>query len=328
MKLGQTLAWIKEALGRRKVVESLSAYCFRDGYALASDGRMSAGIPCEFPATCLVPGDALEDAVSALGGDVAVSFDAGALVLRAGKARAKVQTLASGEWPGLMPGDEWLPMPGDIVPAIKRVRPFVHDNPVQQWQGAITLWAGAAWASNNVVLARGDAPSLKDIPITSQIALPEWAADFIVSRAQELESWQKTEGSVAFRWKGGAWMRTQLVYAAASEVIVRVLDSCGEAEFAITPEFRAAFRRVADVTREDSILIFADHIKGGSGKLEIADDAEGLAPDPKEGPSSAWTCKHLAAVMDAATHIQFNKWPHPTPWRGEGVRGVIAGRRH
>ena len=323
--LQEAVTWVKDALGRRKVVEMMTFYCFRQGYVMATNGYMTAGYPVDFPDERLVAGEELESALTALGGEVKPTVGEDSVVLRAGRAKATVQALPWSEaWPGRGPEKQWRKAPEALAPALGRVAPFIHDNATIPWQSGVALYADAAWSTNGVAIARAPIEGLR-IDDGKQVILPPDAAEFVRARADGLRQWQTSEEHAAFIWQTGAWMRTILVRDRMPDQVSTIIAGAGDPSFQITDELRKSLKRVLGVA-ETGIKMFKDRIEGGRKAITLVDEAE--VPVPTDSDYTAWAVKHLEPVLEVATHMQFDKWPAPSPWKGQGVSGVLVGLRY
>jgi hypothetical protein len=317
------LQWLHDALAAKDVA-GMKYYRIAGGEIRATDGRITAGHPWPSADSFLVPGEEFEKVIKRMPGDITVTAnEASTVTVKSSRFRGVISTLSIGEWnyPGVE-DSQWLPLPDGLLPVLRALRPFISDNATQQWALCVALENGWAYATNNVALAGAPCPQLGAV----QALLPCWAVDFVTSRPDHLDAWAWTDHYVAFRWRNGAWMRSQLVVgefpSKAAALVRSALDE--QPTQNIGPEFRSAFLEIAGLA-EDTILVYADRIESTFGKAIILGEAE--CEVPQGAPASIWGAKYLAPIMDGATHWSPGAWPKPAVFKGPVVSGYVVGRR-
>lgn len=340
------IKWIRDALAGRDLVEHMTHYLIRDGFAYATNGRLTAGHPFPYDGEpMLVPGESLEKVLSAVppGRDIELSRDSSFLYVKAGRFKSKLRLIDPDLWPyeSLVekPG-AWsaAPIPTGLLDAIEAVRPFISDNATQPWATCVGLVNGWAIATNNVSIG---ARRYTDTPEQENILLPVWAVDFLLQRIDGLESWVWGETTVTFLWANGARVRSTLV---AGEFPPRALaltaDAFGgsldddnvrayaeESLITVTPEFRATYLRVASLTEGAEIAFYPDRIEGGKAEiLRVEDEAQLVVPEGQE--CSVFDPNILTPVLKVAAMWDPSTWPNPAPFlTDDGLRGIVLGRR-
>jgi hypothetical protein len=316
----QALKWIHDAMSVKSF--GMNFYCVDNGIIKATNTNLTAGHPWPEGQQFLVPGMEFEKVLARMPEEVSITINDGSITIKSGRFRGAIQMLPMTDWnfPGV--DAEWLPMPAGLPGILKALRPFISDNTGQQWAMCIALQQGWCYATNNVALGGAPCPELGDV----QAMLPVWAVDFIIDREEGLDAWAWTDHYVAFRWRNGAWMRSQLVVgefpSKAAALVRSAMDE--QPTQKIEPDFRSAFLEIAGLA-EDTILVYAGRIESTFGKAVISGEAECEVPQGE--PASIWGAKYLAPIMDGATYWSPGAWPKPAVFKGPVVSGYVVGRR-
>jgi len=318
----EALKWIKGAISSRDLVADKTFYKLTESEIRATNGRLTAGYPCETGCDFLVPGEEFERVLDRLGEDITLKPFENGIRLRSGYFSGTIKTLPLENWsyPGI---DDavWQPLPLGFVEALQVLRPFISDNAMQAWATCVALEKGWAYATNNIALAGTPLPGADMMAL-----LPVWAVDFVLSRATGLKCWAWSENYVAFQWENGAWMRSVLVVGQFPErAAALVRDALVQrTSTIITPEFRKAFVEVAALA-EDTIMLYADRIVSKFKAAEIVANIDCTVPP--EAECSIWGAEFLVPAIKAADSWWPDLWPKPAPFIGKVVCGYVVGRR-
>ena len=315
---------VRKALSRldKSVSLHLTHYLVRDGMIHATDGRITAAAPFPYDGgTFAVMGEDFERVIDRMPTRPTLTQGTDHIVLKCGRLRGTIQTLIQGSVQIDTPQEgSWEAMPPGFFKALERIRPFVSDNATHYWALCVCLGADRMLATTNVALAAAECEGLQG---KGQM-MPCWAVDYLLSRSETLIGIQLHENNCEFLWTDGSWMRTQLIGEQFPETASKLLDNWRQPEHAVTDAWRAAYRTVADMA-EREIEIHADRILGRSGVSVI--EHEIASPTPDKHPFSKWDPRYLNPVIDAATHWSPALWPSPCYFGGEGIRGIVMGRR-
>lgn len=316
------IAWITDAISTKNISREMTHYRVQNNEIRATDGRLTAGHPFPCTGEFLVPGAEFEKLLKRLPAEPSISVGDSSITLTTGRSRGTIKTLPIEEWnyPGV---DEkgWEDAPEGLIETLRDLLPFVSDNATQLWSCGICLQHGYAYATNNIALAGVRCEELGDI----NCIIPLWAAEFIVDRGNGLVEWCWTDNFVAFRWDNGAWMRAQLIDATYPEQAVAMVLSAQQKtpEIAITPQFRESFSRTLGLS--DGLLRVSASVIGSQfGEATFVEDS---GEELFELQETLWSAKHLAPVINVATHWDPGSWPKPSAFKGERLFGYVIGRR-
>lgn len=336
-----TIRWVAEARPDKDIGPAMTHYLVKGGEIRATNGKLTASYPWSDPgAAFLVSGAEFERVIARMGDEevaVTQSLDGTHVVVESRSFSATIDTLPVDAW--AYPGVEdavWSEIPENFLDVLKSLRAFVPDNPAQAWGGCVAIESGNMYATNNIAVA-GMSCDVGDV----QALLPSYAIDFVLRRTQDLESWAHTDSYVAFRWRGGEWVRSQLVIGRFPERAAELVRSAyaSEPTQEITDEFREAFGHVAGLA-EDTIRIYADRMESKFKKSVVVAACSCEVPPateqwdnneqrnvPTGGGVSVWGAAFLAPVIAQATRWSPSMWPKPVPFRGESVAGFVVGRK-
>jgi len=308
----------------------MTHYLVKDGEIRATNGKLTAAYPWPDDSEFLVSGFEFEKVLARMEGDEpTVTAFTDKVKVQSGRFNATIATMPTKDWayPGV-DGVKWLDIPDNFLAVLKSLRAFVSDNPAQAWAGCVALDNGNCYATNNIALA-GCACDVGEV----QALLPAYAVDFLMRRQEGLESWAWSENYVAFKWKTGAWVRSQLVIGKFPERAAAMVREAYDLEPTqeITDEFREAFADVAGLA-EDTIRIYSDRMESKFKRSVVVASCECEVPAVAESkdavdPVSIWGAGFLAPVISQATHWQPSYWPKPAPFKGDNVAGFIVGRK-
>jgi len=321
---------VKTVLAGKDYGARLNHYYLTGESIIASDGRMTAAVPFKAPVECVVAGEELEVVAARMPANPALELrtndETGALtlVVKAGRLRGSIACLPpdSVSFPTPPPEVARIALPGSFVAALKAVRPFIADTSVHAWGLAACVRAGRVLATNNIVLIEGLCPEL-ELPTDAEVLIPCWAVDYILRRKDGLTHMALEDKTAAsFFWSDGSWMRTQLMAGAYPPAVDRLLSEMGETPFPIEKAFRGYFQEVVSAS-SGIITIEPGKITGSKGvaKLECEIDLVGATEALHFNPL------FIADMMQVATEWDPSLWPAPIPFRGDGVKGLIVGRK-
>jgi hypothetical protein len=94
----------------------------------------------------------------------------------------------------------------------------------------------------------------------------------------------------------------------------------------ITAEYQASVRRIHGLV-DTSISVYKDRLVGKLKGIDVEMRVASSVPKDKvKGDCSKWDTNNLLLVIEASTEWGPEYWPNPTPFRGENIVGLFAGR--
>lgn len=314
--------WVRTARSNKTLSPNYQHYLIKDLFLHATDGRMTVGYPFPVDGLFCPQADPFTKLVDRLPDPIfLVAEDDDYIALKSGRQRGKVKCMDATEWLYPLIDAPWLPISQRLLPALRQLRPFVSDNAAQPWALCVELHGNCIYATNNI--AAVIAPDI-DLDQVDTALLPYWAIDFLLAHEEGLVDWCHGSGYLGFRWQNGAWMRTQQVDATyPRQQITEVINKCGYAKHPITEEWRAAFAELANLV-DDYVYFMPDKMLGSEKDLDA--EVEMATPTPELG-FSHWSIRYLKPVLEMATHWEPTTYPSPSPFRGDGIVGIVIGRQ-
>lgn len=311
-----TIEFLKKALSRQPNAGAFGCYHISDGFIYAQNESLQAIAPFESSDRFSVPGEELEAALSRITGDPRLTFLNGELEIKAGRLRSTIPCQMDEPPPIFTREVQWLPMPEQLVPALKASVPFIIGNNQIGWTAGIRLTNGRLTTINNLC--------------GIDIALPGWesppsiltkeGAEFLL--ADPPRQYAIKQGAVLFRWEDGRSVQEQLIDQAMPEMVGQIFSNAGpDAPVEITREWAEAFADAAALA-DDTIELRAKTLRVGRGASRVTIEVE---TDVPAGHASHWNAKVLAPMVAAATHWNPLGWPRPAFFKGPGLYGVVMG---
>lgn len=315
------IAWVKDALATKGLATPLLYYMFKEGMVHATDGRMTVGHPFPCADYFCASGPEFQKLIERLPDPIDIDVQANFVKLRSGRLHGSVKTINPDHWPYPELSDDILPVPSRLIPALRQLRPFVSDNASRPFAMCVRIHNDTLYATNNIVVIAAPEIDLDNV----DALIPYWAVDFILARTDPPPSgWSHGFNYLAFHWPNGAWMKTKLVDDKFPEQIEDIINKSGFATYEITDEWRSAYRDIADLL-DETIALYPDRMAGTNNHMEVVSEVGTIAPPDLN--YSGWSTKFLSPVIECATHWQPDTYPNPSPFRGDGIIGVIVGRR-
>lgn len=319
------IAWLNTALAGKELSAGMTYYKVADSSISATDGQLTACAPWPHGGKFFVPGAALERVLKRMDGDPTITEVEGGVKIKCGRFSGTIETLPLENWgyPGVDKA-EWKPIPAQLLPLLRKLRPLVSENEQPAWGQCVALDNGWAYATNNISIVGGPCEGLGGI----KVLLPAAAIDFVLGRltGYKLEEWTWDHHFVAFRWANGAWLRTQLVVGAFPEKAIAMVRDAhqGEATQVVTDDFRDAAGRMAELA-SDTVAVYADRLEATFERAKVEDGIECQVPEDEE--CSIWSAKGLALALAVADSWSPGMWPKPALFKGPLVSGYIVGRK-
>lgn len=317
----EAIEWVRDALSSKALVSVLQHFLIKDGFIHASDGRMTVAHPFPSTETFCAFGPEMSRLVMRLPENKTISISLGEdkVTLSCGKLRGTIKSANPEDWPLQETGGTRLPMPKRMMPAFRQLRPFISDNAEKSWALCIHINNDTLYATNNIAVVAAPEIDLDGV----NALVPHWAIDFILNRPG-ITHWSHGDGYLAFYWDNGAWMRTQLIDDTFPPQAEKIINDAANATWPVSDEWREAFAEVTALA-DRYLICHADRIIGisKSKNMEVERDIE----TPCGEEPSGWSIDHLKPVINCATHWQPDAYPNPAPFYGDGILGVIMGRR-
>lgn len=243
----------------------------------------------------------------------------GKLVVQSGNFTAHVDCIDVATFPDIRPSGRFITLPAPILPALRKLEPFIGEDASRPWACAILLDGQSAFATNNVVLAE----YWLGFDFPCRVSVAASTIRELLRIGEEPTKMQLDENRISFHYEDGRWITTQLL-AAAWPDLRKLLDRCLDATpEPIDPGFWLALEQVVPFVEDSGrCYLLGDRI-ATTATPELA-GVSALVACP---PVGCYNARLLAELAHVATSAAFAAYPEPVPFFGENVRGIIAGVR-
>jgi hypothetical protein len=315
------LKLVQGAVAAKDYVPELTYFRIQDQRIYGFNGVIAISTPTDLAVTAMPKAKSFVKAVEKLpeGAKVVLNLTAtGKLSIKAGNFRVYVECHADDQaFPHVAPAGDRVPLPGDILPILRTLAPFMGIDASRGWAMGILFKNQSAYATNNIVLVEHWLPLTFPTPMT----IPSEAIKEMLRIGIEPTDIQLEANAVTFHYATGAWLRTQLNSIEWPD-LSRVLDRDSAAVPIPVGFFDAVNRLDAFMDKSNRL-----HIRGGTlATSEI--EGEGAAVDLDDfGGAGCHNLKQVAKLDSIATHMEFSAEPRPCLFFGNMLRGAIIGMR-
>lgn len=316
------LKFVMGSVARKDYVPELQHFKIENGRVEGFNGVIALSTPIDLDLRAMPKAVQFVKAIERLPDEQECVLDltkAGRLSVKSGRFKAFVECWeAAHETPHVTPKGETYPMPGGILPILKRMAPFMGIDASRPWACGILLDGQTATATNNIVVVQHWLPGLT---FPSPINLPSVAVNEMLRIGREPVAMQPEPHAITFHYEDGAWMRTSLLEGQWPVDLGKVLDrEC--APKAITPGLFDAVDRLAPFGKDGRVylrpeLVTTSLAEGEGAQMELP----GLNAD------GCFHLEQIVALRDLATSIDWMMYPSPCIFFGDNVRGALVGIR-
>jgi len=310
-----TLNFVRGAVAEKDLVPVLTHFNIKDGRIQGSNGRIAIDAPAEGAISGMnitVPADKFLKAVDACAGEPALKVtEAGNLVIKKGAFRAVLPLAKQEDFPSMekIMGKQY--SAENILPVLRNLRPFISQDASRVWSCGVLLSGGTATATNNVVLVQSPCA------VQERINIPVYAVDELLRINIEPVSMTVGSRAVMFEFPDSAWMTAQLFEENWPDVDSMFVDT----DVAIPAGVKEAVERVLPFCPDKKHPVINFNKEGvgtNAGDMSALQAMEGLS-------EASFRAEPLLLVLNVATHMDFSQYPSPCPFKGDGIKGIIAG---
>jgi DNA polymerase III sliding clamp (beta) subunit (PCNA family) len=313
------LRFVQGAVSKKDLIPAMTHFRIENGFARSYNGVLALCSPVPFDINCIPKADSLVKAISNCEETITLNMTpSGRLTVRSGKYRSFVECI-TGETPHVEPAGQRIDFAGEeLLKALKILMPFVGNDASRPFTNGVLLKGQSAFATNNVCLME----YWLGIQVPFVVNVPRAAIKEML-RVDEAPVYMQLEtNSITFHYTDGRWIRSQLLSTEWPD-LARILDhTCNPQP--VDPSLFVALDKLGN--NADSVNRV--YIKDGIARTHIDGSEEGSAYDI-EGPQfeGLYSIPMLNLLNGVATHADFWRYPDPTLFYGERLRGAIVGMR-
>lgn len=310
------LRFVQGAVARKEFVPAMTHFRIENGTVRSFNGSIALCSPIPFDINCSPKAETLVKAIGQCKETITLSMTpANRLRIQSGKFRAFIDTI-EGPTAHVEPEGTETTVDGEILlKAFKTIFPFIGDDASRPWTNGILLRDHSAFATNNVCLVEYWLGT--PLPFTANI--PREAIREILRIDEAPTHLQMTENSVTFHYTDGRWIRAQLLELNWPD-LRRVLDHASNMQ----PIDQRLFKGI-EVLQSFVDNVGRVYIKDGVMRTHEEQDI-GASYEIEDLPiNGLYQVKMLNLLKGVATAADFTRYPEPTLFFGERLRGAIIG---
>lgn len=313
------LKFVQGAVAKKDLIPGMTHFKIENGFVRSYNGVLALCSPIAFNIDCTPKAEPLVKAISNCSETIVLSMSGnGRLRIQSGPYKAFIDC-EDGETPHVEPKGEIVNFDGEVLlKAMRTLFPFVGNDASRPWTNGILLRDQSAFATNNVCLIEywlGTA-----VPFV--VNIPGMAVREMLRVNEPPTHAQIDEHSLTLHYTDGRWIRTQLLETSWPD-ISKILNVPNNAT-PMDPRLFPALEALSNMADN------AGRVYMRRGVLQTHDtDAEAGASYELEGLGieGAYQINMLKLLDGVATHADFTRYPEPTLFFGERLRGAILGMR-
>lgn len=315
------LKFVQGAVAKKDFVPSLTHFRISNGKVKGFNGSLGICSPVPIDLDIAPRAAQFVKAIEACQEEISLHVaDNGKLCVRSGKFKTFVDCDDKKNYPDIEPTGQLVKLGNALIPALKKLEPFIAEDASRPWACGILLDGESAFATNNIIFVE----HWLGYQFPVRVNIPAMAIRELIRIKQNPLYMQMTEDRIVFHYEGGQWLSTQLLTQPWPDAaaILGKLNSAGQ-ESAPAGLWEAL----------EHIVPFADDINrcyllGDQLSTTEAADVSGTSIDlPGLPEKGIYNGKQLLALKDIAHTFNFNAYPQAVPFFGDRTRGLISGLR-
>lgn len=312
------LKFVQGAVAKKDLLPAMTHFRIEGGTVRSYNGNMAISSPIAFNIDCVPKADALVRAINNCTDTITLTMtSAGKLRIQSGAFRAFIDCV-DGDTPHVEPAGQEVQFDGEVLlNAVKTILPFVGDDASRPWTNGILLRNQSAFATNNVCLVE----YWLGVEVPFVINIPRAALKEMVRVDEAPTHAQMDTNSITFHYTDGRWIRTQL-YETNWPDLSKVLDQPHNA-------VEVDSRLYDGLNSLNGFADAAGRVYIQNGVLRTHADVEMGATFECNGlgVEGLYQIKMLSLLEGVATHADFTRYPEPTLFFGDRLRGAIVGMK-
>lgn len=313
------LRFVQGAVAKKDLMPAMTHFRIEGGFVRAYNGVLALCSPIAFDIDCVPHAEKLVKAISNCKETPVLSMSPnGRLRLQSGPYKAFIECV-EGETPHVQPQGEVVNFDGEVLlKAMQVISPFIGNDASRPWTNGVLLRGQSAFATNNVCLIEYWLGT--EVPFV--VNIPGMAVREMLRVNEPPTHAQIHENSLTLHYTDGRWIRTQLLETTWPD-IGKIL-SVESNPSPIDPRLFEALEALSNMSdsagrvyMRDGVLQTHDSEAEAGASYEVA----GL------GIEGAYQINMLKLLDGVATHADFTRYPNPTLFFGERLRGAIIGMR-
>lgn len=311
------------AVHERSLMTVLSHVFIYNGRVQATDGKIC--IDAAFPElkglNAVAPADRFLAAIEGSDSDPRIELQEGRIVIASGPFRARIPTREIKEFPKAEPDPPDWELDGELLPMLKRLRPFMANDAMNIWSTSLLFTQRLAIATNNVCMI-GEPCSLLEGTKIKSIAVPHAALDEVMRMGEEPTAFGVSENSVTFYFDD-TWIKSQLILAPwPIDKATELYDTAPKKMERVPEGLAKAVAKIMPFCKDDKFPI----ILLGANGVATEDHVHQAEVTGIDLPTMRFNGDMLSLMLKSADHLYAGK-DDKMYYRVGPARGIIMGLR-
>lgn len=312
----ETLSFVRGAIAKKDFAPALTHFCIRHGRILGFNGTLAISSPISLELNVNPKAAPFIKAIQLCKDTVKLNVTAtGRLSVVSGKFRAFIDCYPD-EYPNIYPEGEFFEIGDSFLSTLHTMKTFIAEDASRPWARGVLFRGQSAYATNNIALAEYWTGFTFPMPFN----LPKDAITEILRIGINPIKAQVCESSITFYYPEDRWLRTQL-YPCDWPNVDNLLNT--PFEYLPVPEgLWEGIETLLPFVDKDGSIFFTD------GEISCSlDPTTGAAFTVEVNGGPCFNADQLLLLKDIATGIDFSPYPSVAGFKGDRLRGVIAGMR-
>lgn len=317
MEISEALRFVQGAVARKNYDAALSHFRLSGGFVRSYNGLIALCSPIPLELDVTPKATPFVKAIQSCEEAVSLHITpAGKLAIKSGPFRAYIECLDADNYPDVQPEGQRVDLSGqDFMAALKVIEPFIGEDASRPWARGVLFRGQSLYATNNIIIVEHWLP----VAFPMEINVPQEAISELLRIKENPCSMRVCENTVTFEYSDGRWLKSRL-YATEWPDLSRVLER-DSTQQPFPEKFFQDLERLSRFVDKLGVVYF------GNGVIRTSLEDSGAAVDTHVHNSAAFNIDHLRLLEGVAETIDFEQYPAPCMFYGDGLRGAIAGMR-
>lgn len=319
----KALKFVQGAVSKKDFIPALTHFRIQDGFVTGCNGWLTLRAPINLDIVAAPKANLFVKAVESCEGTASLhKTPAGKLAVCSASFKSFVDCLDNDVFPSMPTLEgELYPVSGDFIGMVRTLAPFVCDteNAQGEWVNSLFMRAdGNNFATDNIKLIQMYTGAM--LPLSTNLCIPYHTIRELLRIGQNPIAMGWDSKGILFMYENNMWMHTTQRQIQWNDSVESMFPPYGPV--APVPEgLFPALKKIKPFVDEAQKIYFKD------GVLRTSEtEGEGTTITFDGCPKLAgFTLRHLLALEGVATHIDFDAFPNPSVFYGNGLRGLVVG---
>jgi DNA polymerase III sliding clamp (beta) subunit (PCNA family) len=315
------LKFVQGAVAKKDFVPALTHFRIQNRKVKGFNGSLGICAPINIDLDIAPRAADFVRAINACTEEIALHMaDNGKLCVRSGKFKTFVECVDSATYPDFEPTGRLVTLGNDLVPALKKIEPFIAEDASRPWACGILLDKESAFATNNIVFLE----HWLGYHFPVRVNIPGSAIRELVRIGESPVSMQMEAERVVFHYKDGQWLSTQVLTQPWPDASALLQKLSMKGHRKPSEELWEAIEAVVPFSDEINRCFF----KGDHVSTTADADKSGTSVKVKDAPAAGcFNGKQLLALRPLDLSFGFEQYPQAVSFFGARTRGLISGIR-